>query len=504
LNIDAFTHKYSLEVSMRTRPQGVHRQLLLLSLVFLLGLWLADSAPVQAQSPKYVFVFLADGGGIAHMEITRQYNRVLHNTGMVIADKIMAEGTLGLMTTHAADSLTTDSAAAATAMALGCKAKLGVLGICADGTLAKSAVEVARERGMKIALVTNATVYDASPAAFSTHIADRRQYRPIIDRYIDIAPDVLMGGGREQFTSGPHATGRKSDSRDFIPSFTNKGYSYVTNKQELEQVRKGKVLGLFAKREMSFEIDRDKQHEPSIYDMTKATIRLLSEDNPRGFFAFIETENIDTAAHLSDIAALIQDYREFDRAVGLAYEFYKKNPLDTLILVTSDHETGGLGFTMALKDLNGAPGVQRLSGTPDDLKKIESIRISLRKATEILGRHPSAAGLDRLMKDYFSGFTLAPDIREAILKHQPLSRTLFIDMTAHALGMMVANNTQAYWETASHTNHPVFVAAIGPGAEHFRGYQDNIDFGKNLKLILEGRASSKNGSANLTATEKIR
>jgi alkaline phosphatase len=80
---------------------------------------------------------------------------------------------------------------------------------------------------------------------------------------------------------------------------------------------------------------------------------------------------------------------------------------------------------------------------------------------------------------------LAPDIKEAILKRQPVSRLLYLDVTANALGMMVANNTQAYWQTTSHTNHPVFVAALGPGAEKFRGYQDNTDFGKNLKAILE-------------------
>ena len=475
---------------MITCSQHVPTKLLLLCIVLCLSAWrpnaaLGQSQTATARTPKYIFLFLADGAGITHMEITRQYNRIVYNTGLVISDKIMAEGTLGLMTTHAANSLSTDSAAAATAMALGCKAMLGALGMCADGTLAKSAVEIAREKGMRVGLVTNSTVYDASPAAFATHIADRRQYRSIIDRYIDMAPDVLFGGGREQFSPKPLAGGRRADGQDFIRSFTNKGYSYVTNKQELEQVRKGKVLGLFAKRDMSFEIDRDKKTEPSVYDMTKAAIRLLDDDNPRGFFAFIENENIDTAAHLSDIAALINDYREFDRAVGLAYDFYRKYPLETLILVTSDHETGGLGFTMAL-DLNGATGAQRLSATADDLKKIASITISLRKATEILGPHPTAAALDKLMKDYFSGFKLAPDIKEAILKRQPLSRTLFLDFTANALGMMVANNTQAYWQTAGHTNQPVFVAAIGPGAEHFKGYQDNVDFGNNLKLLLEG------------------
>ena len=118
---------------------------------------------------------------------------------------------------------------------------------------------------------------------------------------------MVLGGGREQFTSNPHSGDRKTDGKDYILFFKNMGYSYVTNKQDLEQVRNGKVLGLFAKLDMSFEIDRDKKTEPSFYDMTKAAIRLLADDNPRGFFAFIENENIDTAAHLNDIAALNGD-----------------------------------------------------------------------------------------------------------------------------------------------------------------------------------------------------
>jgi len=103
--------------------------------------WITDT-PRAAQreansSPKYIFFFLADGAGITHMEITRQYNRVVHNEGLVIVDRIMKEGTLGLVTTDAADSLSTDSAAAATALASGCKAKLGVLDMCADGRFRK-------------------------------------------------------------------------------------------------------------------------------------------------------------------------------------------------------------------------------------------------------------------------------------------------------------------------------------------------------------------------------
>ena len=441
----------------------------------------------SSAAPKYVFLFLSDGAGMAHLEIARQYSRQIHNEGFVIVDKIVNEGALGVMTTHAADSLSTDSAAAATTMANGCKANIGALGMCADGTIPTSAMELARRRGMKLAVVTTAAVYDSSPAAFLCHVPNRRDYPAILNRYLEMDPTVLLGGGKEQFLPKARAGGRRADDTDMIAVFEKKGYLNVGNKQELEKAAHGKVLGLFGERDMSFELDRDKTTEPSVADMTGAAIRVLQDRAPNGFFAFIESENTDSASHLSDVASLIHDYRQFDRAVGLAYEFYRKHPRETLILVISDHETGGLGFTQALKDLSSTKGDNQVAATTADFKKIQSIKISLRKATEILGRNPTPEAVDQLMRDHFPGFTLAPEYKEAIVKRQPLSRTLFTDPVAHALGAMVANNVQAYWQTSTHTNKPVLVAALGVGAERFRGYYDNADFGAKLKSLFAER-----------------
>ena len=470
-----------------TRP----KLLTLLTIATLsLGLYLLGRVPsgnqseaAQAPAPKYIFIFLADGAGNTHLEITRLYNRHIHNEGLIISDKIMREGTLGLLTTHSADSLSSDSAAAATALASGCKAKNGSVGTCEDGTIRKTVLEVAKEKGMRIGLVTNSTIYDASPAAFAGHVPDRRLYSPIIDQYLNLVPDLLMGGGRDWFLPKSEPGSRRKDETDMIALFRKQGYAYALNKKELKEVKGSKVLGLFSLRDMSFEIDRDKEVEPSVSDMTQAAIRILQEGNQRGFVVFIENEHIDSAGHLTDIASVIHDFREFDRAVGLAYEFYKKHPRETLILVTSDHETGGLGFTLALKDLNYTGSPKRLVATNQDLKKIQSIPISIKKAVEILGPKPTEDAIDRLMTDYFKGFVMAPDLKEMILKKRPHDRNLFYPV-ANCLGMMIANNIQAYWGSAAHTNQPVFVAALGVGAEKFRGYQDNTDFAKHLFALL--------------------
>ena len=343
----------------------MRKLLLCLQAIIVIGallpsLSLSQTSRVANGAPKYIFLFLADGGGATHLEIARQYRQYIHNEGMVIVDKIMKEGSVGVMTTHAANSLSTDSAAAATAMAIGCKAKIGALGVCADDTVAVSAMEIARRRGMKLGLATNSTIYDASPAAFVCHVPNRKDYTAILRRYLEMAPDLLLGGGLDQFLPKGQPGSQRTDDSDLFTEFTKLGYQSVTNLAQLQRVSSGKVLGLFDLLEMSFEIDRDKQTEPSVYDLTQAAIRLLQ--GPRGFFAFIESENIDRASHANDIASVIHDYREFDRAVGLAYEFYRKYPKETLIIVASDHESGGLGMTLALKDLSSSKGNNQVAG----------------------------------------------------------------------------------------------------------------------------------------------
>ncbi|HEX9445614.1 MAG TPA: alkaline phosphatase, partial [Candidatus Binatia bacterium] len=458
-----------------------------------LGFYLLERLPEPAldaaaePEAKYIFFFLSDGGGVTDMEIARIYSRVVLGEGLVVPDKIMKEGTLGLITTHAADSLTTDSAAAATAMTAGCKAKIGALGICDDGRIPKTAIELAKEKGLRGGLVTTSTIYDASPAAFAGHVASRKYYNLIVDQYLRLQPDLLLGGGRDQFLpKGRPGSGRKDD-KDMIAAFAQQGYAYVADRSELARARGSKLLGLFTLGEMSFELDRDKDKEPSLSEMTQAAIKFLDRDN-RGFMVFIENENTDTAGHLTDLASKIHAYREFDRSVGLAYEFYRRHPRETLILVTSDHDSGGVGFTLALEEPGSRDG-KKVAATEQDLKKIASISISLRKAADILGPNPASDAVDRLMKDHFKGFTLAPDLKRMLLAKQVPARNLYTDPVVMILGQMVANNTQAYWTAGGHTNQPVFVAALGAGAEMFRGYQDNTDFGRHLLALLGAKDS---------------
>ena len=443
--------------------------------------------PAQSSRPKFVFIFVADGAGINHLEITRMYNKHIHSKGFNITDRIFNEGSFGFLTTHSANSLNSDSTAAATALANGCKAKNGVVGMCADGMKSASVLEVARGEGMRVGIVTNATVYDATPAAFSTHVMSRKYYDEICDAYLSLEPDVLLGGGRDRFLPKNIKGSRRKDDKDVIQLFKDKGYTYVTDKKGLMEVKGPKVLGLFSLRAMSFEMDRNKDQEPSVFDMTQAALRVFQRNRENGFVLLVETENVDSAAHRSDVASLIHALREFDRAVGLAYDFYLQHPRETLILVTSDHETGGLAFTRAASRVERSRGrARRFNPTVKSLEKIHSIPISIQRALKILGKRPTSEDVDRLMEEQYKGFHLAPELKEALIKRKSksLGPTFYSYTRAAALGAMVADNTQAYWLGRGHTNQPVFVGALGAGAHLFRGYQDNTRFAIHLFSIL--------------------
>ena len=120
-------------------------------------------------------------------------------------------------------------------------------------------MEHAKQRGMRIGLVTNSTVYDASPAAFVCHVPNRRRLRLDRRSLLELEPDVMLGGGKEHFMPKSQSGSRRIDETDAIAAFEKKGYQNVTNKLELERTSRGKLLGLFSDKEMSFEIDRRKK-----------------------------------------------------------------------------------------------------------------------------------------------------------------------------------------------------------------------------------------------------
>jgi alkaline phosphatase len=455
-------------------------------LFVLVTVFLASCAapPGTVQRPRNIIVLYADGVAITQFEFGRYSSRALRNSGYAVTDTVLRQGSIGFLTTHPHEAFATDSAATASAMSTGVKTTIGAIGVGPDGKPERTAVEVAKAAGKRVGLVTTAEIYDASPAAFSVHTRNRGNYADIVDQYLSLEPDLMLGGGSDQFLPEGVSGGKRKDGRDVLAAFAGKGYAVVRNAAELRAASGRRLLGLFSDDSMDFEIDRASTPQPSYAEMVAAALKSL-ENSPQGFFLFAENENTDTAGHRNDAAALMRDLWAFDAGVQAALDFQKRNP-DTLIVVTGDHETGGLSITYAQRDLKDASSRNRFYAGDEHLKLLSGITISLDKALDSLGRAPTSADLDKLVSTHFPGFRLDEDLREVILKRQMLERN-YTYPVRNALGRMVARQTGVYWGTSGHTTEPVVVGAIGPGAERFRGYHDNTDFARILRELFGQR-----------------
>lgn len=434
------------------------------------------------QQPKNIIILFADGVAPVQWDFGKRSSAILRQQPFATTDIVFRDGALGLLSTQPHGVYVTDSAAAAAAMSTGHKVVNGAVSITPDGKPQKTVMQAAKAAGKRIGLVTTATVYDATPAAFSINAKSRRDSQVLVDLLFAIEPDVLMGGGADYFLPAGTPGGKRKDGKDIVAAFRAKGHQIARNTAELKAAGGSRVLGLFADEDMDFEVDRNPAQEPSTAEMAAAALKALAQNNAKGFVLLVENENTDTASHANDAASLMRALWAFDDAVKVALEFQRRNP-DTLLIITGDHETGGFSPTYALKDLSSLSSSNRFYAGDEQFRMLERITMSLGMVKEKLGKKPSAEVLDQLLAKHFPGFRLDPDLRELILSQKTIERN-FSYVPQNLLGRMVARQTGFYWGTSGHTPEPVAVGAMGPGAELFRGYQDNTDFGKHLHRLI--------------------
>ncbi len=268
--------------------------------------------------------------------------------GMLHADGPVDRGS---MTTHSADSSVTDSAASATAAATGQKTNNGRVGTSPTGERLTNIFELAKESGMAIGIVSTSFITDASPAAFAAHVARRGQLSDIAQQILELSPQVVLGGGEEAFlpteqVGGHPAPGIRTDGRNLIDEATSAGYRYVSSEDELAALdcaTVDRVLGLFGDQELYTDLyveDDEAAAAPSLEEMAECAIASLSRD-PDGYFLMVEEEGIDSFGHDNDAESMLEAVLGFDEAVGDGLDLARQRT-DTLTIVASDHETGGM------------------------------------------------------------------------------------------------------------------------------------------------------------------
>lgn len=295
---------------------------------------LADEETADA---KNIILMIGDGMGPQHILAARW-----KSVGFEGKLRLETLPHYGLIATGSADSAVTDSAAASTAMATGVKTNKGVIGLDPGLKPLATVLEDAKKHGKSVGLVTTAQISHATPAAFAAHVENRSQMTTIASDLLDNGVDVLLGGGEDEFLPGSQSgcfpePGERTDGRNLINEAVKNGYTYICSEAQLQETNTTsvvKLLGLFSDEGMS------RPGSPSLKEMTRSAIAILSK-NPNGFFLMVEGGQIDWASHENDALNAMNDTIDFDAAVETALTFQNLNA-GTLLIVTADHETGGM------------------------------------------------------------------------------------------------------------------------------------------------------------------
>ncbi len=270
---------------------------------------------------KNVIFMIGDGMSLMHA-----YSAWTANKGKLFLENA---DFIGLQKTYCADNLITDSAASGTAMATGRKTNKGYVGVGPNGESLKTICEYASDKGLSTGVIATCRLVDATPADFSVENIDRDKEEEIAASYVNCGIDFILGGGLKYFT-------KREDGKNLLPDFEKNGYQVVTSMEDLKNVTSGKVFAPVAEVDMAKPAERGDE----LWLGTKKALDILSKDKD-GFFLMVEGSMIDDYGHFNDLPHLMEEIADFDKTVGKVFDWATTHP-GTLVVVTADHETGGL------------------------------------------------------------------------------------------------------------------------------------------------------------------
>ena len=275
----------------------------------------------RGQKPKNVIFFIGDGMGLSQV-----FAALSANNGELYLNQFT---NFGFSKTHSADNYITDSAAGGTALACGKKTRNGMIGMSPDSVAIPSLLELSDKAGLSTGLVATVSIVHATPGSFIAHVPNRGQYEDIALSFLETDIDVFIGGGSKFFK-------QRKDKRDLFKELEAKGYRMYESMEDAQNDN-GQHIGILTTSE---HMPTAATRKPSLETSTQKAIDVLKQ-NENGFFVMIEGSQIDWGGHQNDIRDVINETLDLDKAIGKALE-YAVNDGNTLIVVTADHETGGL------------------------------------------------------------------------------------------------------------------------------------------------------------------
>ncbi len=451
--------------------------------------------------PKYIFLFIGDGMAMPQVNAAEAYTCIMGNKpykpGVLAMTRMPVSGHA---TTYALDRYITGSAAAGTALATGNKTTIGTISMSADGkTKYPTIAEMAKRRNMKTGIISSVDIDHATPACFYAHEPQRSHYYEIACQLAQSEIDFIGGGGVRD-SAGLHRVSARDSGGNVYERARQNGFTVIRSRAEFEKCTAGdgKIWAvnpvLDKDGAMPYAIDSI-PGSIALHEYTQKAISLL--DNEHGFFIMVEAGKIDWACHANDAATAIHETLAFDKAIQRAVEFYEAHPDETLILVTGDHECGGLGLGFAgTRYETGFPLLshQRISFTrlTDSLRtlkaRIPADKVSLASLRDLLS---SLIGIGEAIE-----LTDAERMRllkalnaswkgEEIESKDPGTYLLYggYDPFVVTLTHILNNKAGLAWTSYKHTALPVPVFALGIGAHQFGGYYDNTDIAKRIMNI---------------------
>ena len=298
----------------------MYKNFILLSIIYLIS---SCSAPVEKE-PKVKNIILMIGDG---MGVTQIYAGYTANKGKLNLENATY---VGFSKTYSANSYITDSGAGGTAISTGVKTKNGAIGVDTMGQPVKTILESAKENGLATGLVATSAITHATPASFIAHVPDRNEYVTIARDFIGSDIDIFIGGGKEFFE------GKEENISDDL---RKQGYRIGYNLDSINPDDTANIGCLAADDGLPRMLDGRGDYLPEATDIA---LKKLSQSD-KGFFIMIEGSQIDWGGHDKDIDYVVTEMLDFDKAIGEAFAFADKNP-GTLVIVTADHETGGLSI----------------------------------------------------------------------------------------------------------------------------------------------------------------
>ncbi len=489
------------------------RKTVLGSLLLSASLMLISSIAFAA-APKYVFYFIGDGMGPAQRQSAEYFYKT--ETQNPKAKLIMNSLPVSaLVTTHSDNTLITDSAAGGTALAAGFKTTNGVISKLPDGRDIKTIAEAAHVAGYAVGIATTTRITHATPAAFSAHEMSRDSENEIAADQLDSNFEYLAGGGFRHFVGKENPEGLKSkrkDERDLVTEFKAKGYTTFIGDNARDAFRsfepkKGdKVLATLAYSHLGMEIDRRNAAEaknamPSLSELTTKGIEVL-EAQKKPFFMMVEGGRIDHAAHCNDAAGAIYDTLALDAAIGKAYEFYKKHPEDTLIVIAADHETGGMamgisldskGYFLKLKELlKVKASVEDVlwSAYPAMIKKYADSGKRRQAYLAFVAEKYGLTDLNPREQKILETAMTVEDRNQNLPADQQTTFGYGYSPTMIAVSHLVSERARINWTSYVHTASVIALSAVGSQADRFAGFKDNTDLPRLMADAMEVKLSS--------------